>query len=665
MTGSEIDDPSAAKQSPHPSRDLPRLVQLLAGETSRVTQGAAESIEKRIGGKPREVVSGQARPRGREESHASILSLLAPARMRHRAAKCWGRSVRVVNLIRNFFHRGFTARNSGVRAGGKWAEELAKTRAFQMVPVLRVTRRLRALQPSLPASSIPAAPEWLIDNAEAYDRMLEAIGSARHSVWMTQLAFDADCVAYRRDLPGDAASPGAGTVLAEALVAAVARAPVDVRILLNATLLLDTTGPLRRFFVSRLDALKPIPGTVRVRGLSRFPQLQHSKMVIVDGNEAFLLGSPFANGYWDDRRHAPVDARRPARELGGRPLHDVSVRLTGSPVAELQRIFAELWSVTAPGPVDHRAEEPAASPLPSAANGESTLAPVRIVCTSPARVLAGAPGGATQIVDALLDGIAAARALVYVEHQYLSARRVVSALAQALRREPDLELIVVLNQNPDVTAYQRWQNARLGESGLLEHPRAGVFALWSVAPNARGAGPATLNQVFVHSKVVVVDDLWATGGSANLDGVSLHAYGDDFTGTVGRRIFRNVRNLDVNVVVRDGTAGGSASCSVADLRARLWSEHLGLPLDSVARRPADGWLRLWRARAAANVAALSRLRTADEMRGFVLPYSAQRTPALQLSDLGLHLDPARIDLRFNPGWLEVHFSPKWVRNMFA
>ena len=42
---------------------------------------------------------------------------------------------------------------------------------------------------------------------------------------------------------------------------------------------------------------------------------------------------------------------------------------------------------------------------------------------------------------------------------------------------------MVLNQNPDVTAYRRWQNARLAESGLLAHPRVGVFALWS----ARGA----------------------------------------------------------------------------------------------------------------------------------------------------------------------------------
>jgi hypothetical protein len=167
--------------------------------------------------------------------------------------------------------------------------------------------------------------------------------------------------------------------------------------------------------------------------------------------------------------------------------------------------------------------------------------------------------------------------------------------------------------------------------------------------------------VFVHSKVVIVDDLWATSGSANLDGVSLHSYGDDFTGGVARRVFRNVRNFDVNVVVRDD----HGPAAVADLRARLWSEHLALPADALDRRPSDGWLPVWRERAAANVAALARPGGADAMRGFVLPYSVQRTPALQLADLGVPVDPARIDLCFDPGWLEVQFSPNWIRNMFV
>ena len=567
-----------------------------------------------------------------------------------------------------------TLRNSDRISGTR----LANSTSLQVLKHLDTSHSFTSAQPTRLAVSDLASstvtdqtPEWLIDNADAYDRMLDAIARAQRSVWMTQLAFDVDCVAYPRDdiRAPHAESASTGTVLAEAMVAAVARAPVDVRILLNATLLLDTTRPLRRFFAGRLRLLNRIPGTIRVRGLGRFPQLLHAKLLIVDGTEAFLLGSPFANGYWDDPRHHPVDARRPVRELGGRPLHDVSLRLTGQPVGQLERIFAELWNVSAASCaadlIDKFTDESTLGSQNDDAARESAVAPIRIVCTSPRRVLPKVGSGATQIIDALLAGIARARSLIYIEHQYLSARPVVSALAQALARERDLELIVVLNQNPDVTAYQRWQNARLADSGLLEHPRAGIFALWSVALDDRRAGTAVLNQVFVHSKVVIVDDLWATSGSANLDGVSLHSYGDDFTGGVARWIFRNVRNFDVNVVVHDCPGQGSRSCHVADLRTRLWAEHLDLPVESLGRRPAGGWLPLWRARAAANVAGLGRPRAALQMRGFVLPYSTQRTPALQLIDLGVHPDTARLDVRFNPGWLEVHFSPNWVRNMFV
>ena len=475
-----------------------------------------------------------------------------------------------------------------------------------------------------------AAIEWLIDNERAYDRILEAIAGARRSIWISQLAFDADCVAYGRD--------GSRRSIAEALLAAAARGAIDTRIVLNETFLLDTARPLRRFFAGRLAGLPPGGGTIEVRGVTSFPRLQHTKMLIVDGTAAFLLGSPFVNGYWDDTAHQPDDARRPLRELGGRPLHDLSIGVTGAPVAALERLFTELWTPDA-----------VLEPPPPARSA------VRVVSTSPRGVLRNRPEGATEILESLLAGIAAARSSIYIEHQYLSSRPLVAGLAAALRREPGLEIVMVLNENADVTAYRRWQNARLEESGLIGHPRVGVFALWTAA---RGPRTTALNQVFVHSKLVAVDDEWATAGSANLDGVSLHSYGDDFTG-VGRRVFRHTRNFDVNLVV-DGAAA-------RDLRSRLWSEHLGRPRESLLDRPAGGWLPLWRQQAAMNVAALKDAAAGGTavMRGFVLPYSAAATPAGQLADLGLPAGATHLDVRFNPGWLEVNFSPNWVRNMFA
>ena len=165
--------------------------------------------------------------------------------------------------------------------------------------------------------------DWLIDNAAAYDAVFDAIGRARRSVWISQLALDADCRVHQSVSPEKPPADMGEPLLVGAIVQASTERAVDVRVLLNASLLLDTARSLRAF-VRRAGA-----SGIRVRGVSRFPQLLHAKIVVVDQREAFLLGSPFVNGYWDDVAHRPVDSRRPARELGGRPLHDVTVRLTG------------------------------------------------------------------------------------------------------------------------------------------------------------------------------------------------------------------------------------------------------------------------------------------------------------------------------------------------
>jgi phosphatidylserine/phosphatidylglycerophosphate/cardiolipin synthase-like enzyme len=139
----------------------------------------------------------------------------------------------------------------------------------------------------------PTRVEWLIDNADAYRAIMHAVRRARHTVWISQLAFDVDCVAY--DVPPDDRAtderePAPVRLVDELLRAA--RRGVEVRVLVNASLLLDTTKALRELFA----ALDCRPGRVVVRGVSRFPQLLHAKMLLADEAEAFLIGSPFANG---------------------------------------------------------------------------------------------------------------------------------------------------------------------------------------------------------------------------------------------------------------------------------------------------------------------------------------------------------------------------------
>lgn len=528
------------------------------------------------------------------------------------------------------------------------------------------------------SSSAHASPahrlEWLIDNADACDRVLDAIRGAHRSVWISQLAFDADCVIYTDDaaVSGTGAPPrNTETILAEALIG-LAAASVDVRVLLNEHVLQNTLRPFRRHVTNALAARGLAANAIRLRGVRRFPHFLHMKMVIVDGTDAYLIGSPFVNGYWDDARHAPVDTRRPNRELSGRPLHDVSLRIRGRVVRQLESLYVDVWNDAAASAEadvhdgvhdDHRLRLTTAAGRRRAAADDT----IRVVRTLPRRIVPNAPHGATEVLDALLDGLGNAREMIYIEHQYLTARPAVAAIIDALRRKRDLEVVIVVNQNPDLTAYRGWQNARLAESGLLAHPRVGVFTLWSAAPGHDRPGITALNQVFVHSKVVTIDDRWALVGAANLDGLSLHSYGDDFTGRGARRIFRHVRNFEVSLVINEN--GENIGDTVADLRTRLWSEHLALPTSAVARRPKDGWLALWRGRAANNVRTLSPganpARVQPHMHGFVLPYSTRATPVRQLADIGVFVDRTRLRVQFDPGWLEAHLSPAWVRNIFA
>jgi len=511
--------------------------------------------------------------------------------------------------------------------------------------------------PALPVSPPPPpgvtrgnALEVLTDTSAALGRIAAACRRAERSVWIAQLAFDADC------LCAAGVDGSGGELLVDALLAAAesrAGAPgAEVRILLNASILMNTATALRR----HLAAAGADPARVSVRGVNDFPRIMHAKLVVVDGAEAFLVGSPFVNGYWDDAAHRASVPGRSLQDLAGRPIHDLTARVTGPAVRDLAAWFAELWNGAADGP-GPALLPPVGDPRPTPAGG--TGSSLRLARSIPAGALPGRAQGEREILAAYLGGIAAARALVYLENQYFSSPHVAGALVAALEARPELEVVLVLNQNPDITNYRAWQNRRLAESALLAHPRVGVFSLWAAAPSP-GPGRVELTQLFIHSKAAVVDDRWATLGTANLDGLSLDDYGHDFSAWPGRRLFRGVRDFDLNLVLLDGVGEEPATGAAGALRRRLWSEHLGMPADDLARRPDGGWLPLWRAAAAANAASLGR---GEVPRGRVLPYTTAPRPRAQLRALGIDVAGAGIDLRFDPGWVEVLFSPGWVAKL--
>jgi hypothetical protein len=244
---------------------------------------------------------------------------------------------------------------------------------------------------------------------------------------------------------------------------------------------------------------------------------------------------------------------------------------------------------------------------------------------------------------------------------------------------PDLQVIVVCNIAPDVPFYpfkQRRMIHRIREA-IGEDPKNpkwfGVFTRWSHDVPTDSPRPRLL-PIYVHAKAAVVDDRWATVGSANLDGLSLDSMilWDALNGFTGYDIFRQQRAIEVNgCFINDDKANPNP---VPDrLRRKLWAEHLGyrksagepdLDAPDLATRPAGGWLALWTQRAQATLQSVTdnpRLPIDDLAQ--VLPWPAQnttyKTPRKHLDALGVKtykVVPLRSTRKFD--FSQGKFDPK-------
>ncbi|HET9691162.1 MAG TPA: phospholipase D-like domain-containing protein, partial [Acidimicrobiales bacterium] len=173
-----------------------------------------------------------------------------------------------------------------------------------------------------------------------------------------------------------------------------------------------------------------------------------------------------------------------------------------------------------------------------------------------------APAGERSIDYAYRKVLKRARRLIYLEDQYLWAPFVADLLADALNDNPELRLIAIVPRYPDKEGTARWPSL-VGRRAAIEVCRAAGgdrFAIYDVE-NPAGA------PVYVHSKVVVVDDVWAMVGSDNLN----------------RRSWTHDSELSCAVLdasrdhrqpVDPAGEGDGARVFARDLRLTLTAEHL-------------------------------------------------------------------------------------------
>ncbi|MFI5274441.1 MAG: phosphatidylserine/phosphatidylglycerophosphate/cardiolipin synthase family protein [Ktedonobacterales bacterium] len=371
------------------------------------------------------------------------------------------------------------------------------------------------------------------------------------------------------------------------------------------------------------------------RAITHITQALHQKCCVVDGELAFLGGIDLTvqtgGDYdrWDTHQHPCASVERTShREAAKHPWHDVHTRIHGPAVADVQRNITQRWMAVAgkhnapAWPGELATEPPAARP-----NGT----PAQIARTIPPKTYDFAPDGIANIKQLYLHALRQARRFVYLENQYLwtevflgldglrwgktspDMTEVIGAMAGALRR--GVHIALTLPDHPNcgrafTDGGVDWLREQAVAAGGADRFRA--YTLGNSEADATMIGGMFYRPVYTHAKVAIVDDLWWTVGSANLNSRGM------------------ATDAEINVGVLD-------PASAHELRLRLWNEHLHAAPHEAVEDPLTGLATL---EAAAN-ANLERVRALQALDGHLLPY-------LTAAD-GKRLDIAVHD---EHGWLD-------------
>jgi phosphatidylserine/phosphatidylglycerophosphate/cardiolipin synthase-like enzyme len=175
-----------------------------------------------------------------------------------------------------------------------------------------------------------------------------------------------------------------------------------------------------------------------------------------------------------------------------------------------------------------------------------------------------APHGERSVARGFRKAIGRARRLIYLEDQFLWSREVAEIFAAALVACPSLHIIALVprffDQGSTLTLRPNQVGREQAVSLLLDAGRDRV-AIYDIE-NADGT------PVYVHAKISVIDDVWASVGSDNFNRRSWSHDSEIACAVVDEE--RDARNP-----VDPAGLGDGARKFARDLRLQLWREHLG------------------------------------------------------------------------------------------
>jgi phosphatidylserine/phosphatidylglycerophosphate/cardiolipin synthase-like enzyme len=140
---------------------------------------------------------------------------------------------------------------------------------------------------------------------------------------------------------------------------------------------------------------------------------------------------------------------------------------------------------------------------------------VQVLRTYPARrkPYPFAPEGERSIARAYVKAFGRARRLIYLEDQYLWSFHATRVICDALQREPELLVVIVIPRYPDPSGRFAGAASVLGRERVQDALYAAGGNRVAIYDLEREDGTA----VYVHSKACIVDDIWLAVGSDNLN----------------------------------------------------------------------------------------------------------------------------------------------------
>ena len=281
----------------------------------------------------------------------------------------------------------------------------------------------------------------------------------------------------------------------------------------------------------------------------------HQKIVVIDDALAVCGGIDMTDRRWDTREHREKDQRR--KRPGGSaygPWHDMTMMLEGPVAGALDELARDRWRRAGHEPLEPP-EASDASAWPEGLEPHFENVEVGIART---RAEYDEDPGVDEIEELFLAQIARARRFIYAESQYFASRSVAEAMCARLSEDDPPEIVIINPETADGWVESTVMDPardRLVQSMRKtdKHGRFHIFTPYS------GQTP-----IYVHAKLLIVDDEILRIGSANFNNRSM--------------------GLDSECdVFIDCARPSNSACSdgIRALRHSLLAEHCGLDTDEV------------------------------------------------------------------------------------